>query len=171
MIGLARSGKSTVSKRWSNHEISFTEDGTIVHNRPIIVEEPRVVVNGDSWRLAMGHRYNAWVEPLVHAQVEIAVRALLLNHNVLVDETNTNPNSITKWLEADIDAIPIFINTPVEVCKKRAIDTNQPDLVPVIERMNINLIKTFGPKLDIMGVVSKLRDDARIRNSFKRIVD
>lgn len=170
LIGLARSGKSTISNRWAKHEISFNNDGVIIYNQPILDFEPRVTVNADQWRLALGHRYNSWAEPIIHGQVQIAVRALLKNHNVLVDETNTNENSILKWLEEDIDAIPVFVNTTAEVCKQRAIATNQADLLPIIERMNINLHKTFGPNLEIVSRVNKLREEARVRHSFKRIV-
>jgi len=170
MIGLARSGKSTISRKWVNHEVYFTIDGQI-KNYPVLTQvEPRVIVNGDSWRLAMGHRYNTYVEPIVAAHVQIAVRALLKTHNVLVDETNTNEKSILKWLEEDIDAVPVFVNTPAEICKERAIKTGQPDLVPVIDRMNMNLYKTFGKNLDILGVVQKLKEEAQIRHSFNRIV-
>lgn len=169
MVGLARSGKSTVSRKWANHEIYFTIDGQI-KNYSVLQVEPRVVVNGDSWRLAMGHRYNTYVEPIVSGHVQIAVRALLLTHNVLIDETNTNEKSILKWLEEDIDAVPVFVNTAAEICKERALRTGQPDLVPVIDRMNMNLTKTFGKNLDVLGTVQKLREEAQIRHSFKRIV-
>src|SRR5688572_3195314 len=125
MIGLPRSGKSTIAKQWLNHQITFDvsdDDGNV----RILTDETykrsemrfgRVVVSADAWRLALGHRYNTYVEPLVHGQVKIAVRALLLNHDVLVDETNTNSQSIIGWLEEDINAIPVFINTPPLECK------------------------------------------------------
>jgi hypothetical protein len=168
-IKLPRAGGSTIAKQWSEHKISFTKDGDIIKNKQLEIE-PRVVVNGDSWRLALGHRYNTYVEPLIHGQIQIAVRALLKTHNVLVDETNTNTSSIIKWLEEDIDAIPVFISTPPHVCKQRAIDTNQDDLIPIIERMHKNLYKTFGTTLEIQNVVDKLRDEAKTRHSFNRIV-
>ena len=168
MIGLARSGKSTLSRRWLNREIDFTIDGSTVASQFNL--EPRVVVCADEWRLALGHRYNSYLEPMIHPQVRIAVRALLHTHNVLIDETNTNRMSIIQWLEEDIDAIPVFVNTLPSLCKERALKSNQPDLVPVIDRMAINLTKTFGGHLDIHGTVSKLREEAMIRNSFNRIV-
>jgi hypothetical protein len=168
LIGLARSGKSTIAHKYNNYEISFDESGKIII--PVQTCEPRVVVCGDEFRLALGHRYNSYVEGIVASHVQLAVRALLRNSNVLLDETNTNKNSLIKWLEEDIKAIPVFVNTPASVCKERAINSNQSDLLPIIDRMNINLTQTFGQNLDILGTFNKLRTEAIVRHSFKRIV-
>lgn len=171
-IGLARSGKSTIAKKWIDHEIDFTNDGVPVPPSSANwgLPEPRVVVGADDWRLALGHRYNSYVEPLIHPQTRIAVRALLKRHNVLVDETNTNKMSIIQWLEEDIDAIPVFVNTHVDICKKRALETGQPDLVPVLDRMYTNLRSTFGNEFKIHETVNKLKEEAMVRSSFNRIV-
>lgn len=172
MIGLARSGKSTIAKRWINHEIDFTDLGVSVDITTPTWKypEPRVVVGADDWRLALGHRYNSYVEPLIHPQTRIAVRALLKRHNVLVDETNTNKMSIIQWLEEDINAIPVFVNTHIDICKKRALETGQPDLIPVLDRMYTNLRSTFGNDFKIQETINKLKEEARIRSSFNRIV-
>lgn len=120
LIGAARSGKSTFSRKWLK-EISNTN---------------RVVVNSDTIRLALhGKRYYRDAEPHVHAQTYLMVKVLHLDgYEVLVDETSTSEGSIRRWLEIDKTAQFIWTNTPIQVCLQRAHDTNQIDLNPVIKR-------------------------------------
>lgn len=122
LIGLPRSGKSTYTKQW-------------------VMEKPgRVVVNGDSIRLALhGQRYSAPAEDMVSAIKYITIRAYVQQgYEVLVDGTHTTDSSIARLLQIDPGAMPIIINTPKEVCIHRAIDTGQEDLIPAIERMAKN---------------------------------
>jgi hypothetical protein len=68
------------------------------------------------------------------------IRALLeRGFDVMVDGTHSTEISIKRILEIDINAtaIPIFVDC--SECIKRAKDTNQEDLIPVIERIHDNL--------------------------------
>lgn len=171
MIGLARSGKSTLSRRWNARRINFNEAGKVIEDSsPYDIVTPRVVVSADKWRLALGHRYNSWAEPMVHGPVRIAVRALLMDHDVLVDETNTTASSIKQWLEEDINAVPVLVNTPLAVCKRRAIDSGQADLIPVLERMHLNLYNTFGKNLDIETKMVELRKEVESTLPLRRMI-
>lgn len=123
LIGLPRSGKSTYSRKWSEQKPG------------------RVVVNSDSIRLALhGNRYCPLAETMVFAIKHVIIRAHLHNgYEVLVDGTHTTDISMKRLLEIDTNAKPILIQTPKELCIERALATNQPDLVPVINKINGNL--------------------------------
>ncbi len=133
LVGLARSGKSTYATKWAYEKNIFNN----------AIELPRVVINSDEVRLAMyGQRFIKLAEPLVHAHTKLMARTLYnMGYACLIDETNTTVGSIKQWLEIDPDAEFVYIDTPVHVCQKRAIDTNQSDLLPVIDRMYKNLQK------------------------------
>jgi predicted kinase len=117
-VGLPRSGKST----WAR-----------VQGFPI--------VNGDSVRLALhGQRFLEDAEPMVAVLTEIMTKALLACHDtVVVDECNVTAKRRKKWeilakrAEAALE-YQVFTTMP-GVCRRRAIDTGQPDLIPVIDRM------------------------------------
>lgn len=132
LIGIPRSGKSTYCEKWVDNPN---------HKR-------RVIVSSDSIRMAMhGQRYEPLAETMVFAVKHIMIRSLLSKgFDVIVDGTHSTKISIQRLLEIDPNATPIFLQTPVEVCKERAIKTNQPDLIPVIDRIadNIDIIKTVG---------------------------
>jgi hypothetical protein len=128
LIGLARSGKSTFAKKW---QTTPDPDGL-----------SRVVVNGDNVRLALhGMRYVHSAEPIVHGIYNTMVKALLLNPNLslLMDDTHTTVSSIRNVLNMDVDAEFIYVHCHPETAKDRAINTNQRDLIPVIDRMWDNL--------------------------------
>ena len=65
-------------------------------------------------------------------------KALLLCHDtIIVDATNVNSRARNEWRKAFPEAKlvwKVFETTP-EVCKERAINTKQEDLIPVIDRM------------------------------------
>ena len=128
--GNTRSGKSTYANRWAREDIM------------------RVVINSDSLRLALtGQRYNYLAESVVFSMKYVFIRALLKQgYTCLVDGTNSSDISIQRILEIDPKAEFVLIDTPTEVCIKRAIDTHQEDLIPVIERIgkNIERIKAVG---------------------------
>ena len=122
-IGLSRSGKSTFAAKWQQEKSDV----------------PRVVVCADKIRLTLGNRYNSAVEQYVFAIKHTMIKTLLMDYEVLVDGTHTTKKSIIELLKINIDAWPIFIDTSPEECKKRAIDTKQEDLIPVIDRMYTNI--------------------------------
>jgi hypothetical protein len=116
--------------------------------------EPRALVCDDDIRVAIsGDRYNTRVEPLTFGIKYVMIRALLLKHNVLVDDTHTSRRSIMRLLEIDRDAKFIFFNTNPHLCIQRAHKTEVPQLEPIIRRMYKNLMDlTAGEKeMDAIG--------------------
>ena len=119
MCGLPRSGKSTISRKLSQ-------------------ELGAPIVNQDSIRLALhGQVYASSAEPMVKAMARIFVESLFrAGHDVVIlDETNysrTKRDSIksTLW-RTEFLCVP----TDAKECKKRAIATDQPWLLDVIDEM------------------------------------
>lgn len=120
MVGLPRSGKSTIVRRLAG-----------IHGAPIVKK--------DDIRLALhGQRYQLLAEPFVHAIARTMVRSLFLSGHrfVICDETH-----YSKWARQQVADGPwrtlfYYVDTPPDVCIARAIATNQDDLIPVIERMH-----------------------------------
>lgn len=135
LVALARSGKSTYAHEWvRTPQVVISDKGTRVL-------QPRVVISGDAFRLALtGQEYQALAECQVFASMDQAIRALLAEgYEVLIDETATTPETHKRYLRIDINAEPIFIDTPMEVCIQRALDTGKSFLVEPIKRMARNL--------------------------------
>lgn len=153
MIGLQRSGKSTWATRWMRGK-PREENGIVF---------PRAVVCADNIRLAItGHRYNRRAEPVVFTVKDYMIEALLSRgHDVLVDGTHTTKTSIRRNFEIDLDASWTLINTPVEVCKKRAVESGQPDLVPVLDRTGRQLRSLLDEGLP--KVCEEIRKEVRDR--------
>ena len=128
MIGLPRSGKSTKALSWRN---------------PINGINSRVIVCADVIRLSLyEHRFFIGGESMVHAIKYTMIDSLLKSdYDVLVDGTHTTEKSIKELLHIDKNARYLFVDTPVEECKKRAIASEQSDLLPVIDRMESQLEK------------------------------
>jgi predicted kinase len=137
LIGLPRSGKSTIASRWAHYEVDIHAGEIIERDGPKARWElTRVVVRADDIRLTFGHRFYTPFEQYVHAIKTTMIKTLLLGGNsVLVDGTHTTEKSIVELLRFKPDADYAIINTSPEVCRQRAIDTSQPDLFPVIDRM------------------------------------
>ncbi len=157
-MGTPRGGKSTYCTRWAQHL-----------EMPSLDSLPRSIVCADSIRLALhGDRYKSESEPMIFTLDTYFIRALLIRGmDVIVDETNTTERAIRRVLEIDTDAQAIVIDTPVETCIERAYATNQPDLVPVIERVSRQL-----ERLSLYGVaraVENIRDAVKTRN-FKAVL-
>lgn len=115
-VGLPRSGKSTWARSMG-----------------------LPIVNPDSVRLAVhGQRYYAPAEPLVWATVGIMIEALRLAgcETIILDATNTVSKRRNEWEKRYPGCIEhkVFNTSPAE-CIRRALETNQPDLVPVIKDM------------------------------------
>lgn len=128
-IGLPRSGKSTITKSLRTQMVDTC------------------YVSGDAIRLALtGERYNSKIEDFVHTlKYHMIKTALVSGQNVIYDGTNTTMESINNILHAGWEAgvIWIFVDTPKDVCIDRAKLTGQPDLIPIIERMSIELQTTI----------------------------
>ncbi|MEE8577292.1 MAG: ATP-binding protein [candidate division Zixibacteria bacterium] len=127
-VGLPRSGKSTWAKEVTKQ-----------------IHSP--IVNPDAVRLAVtGQRFVKTAEPLVWTIVQIMVRALFeAGHNsVILDATNTTKARRKFWLDEcrngfygdDAKVSFVVFDTPVDVCKQRAIHSGQKDLLPIIDSMD-----------------------------------
>ncbi len=149
-VGRQRSGKSTYCKLWLFENYGNNYESCLIDN-------PRVIVSGDAIRLAThGMRYNRLAEDSVFMTLHTMVRTLLITgFDVIVDETNTSEISIRRLLEIDNKAKAVYINTSEEICIQRALDTNQPDLVPVIKRVgkNIEKIEQAGGLASFMNII------------------
>lgn len=151
LIGIARSGKSTVANRWVNYHCNIRKNelvdrychfGEYIHPKSDN-ENPRVVVNADQIRLTLhGKRFWPQAEPMVEAIKLFMIRHFLdSGYDVLVDGTHTTKKSIRKLLEIDHNADFYLVDTPAQVCKDRARACGQEDLVVrgVIDRMDAHL--------------------------------
>ena len=143
LVGICRSGKSTIAKKWANYEVDI-HNGEVVNreHQKTKNENPRVIVCADTIRLTFGHRFHAPFEGFIAAIKDTMTRSLLLSgHDVLIDGTHTTKSSIIKLFEIDPDADYAVITTSPEVCRERAVATDQLDLLPVIDRMSEQLSK------------------------------
>ena len=122
-VGLPRSGKSTFADKWA-------------------VKKPkRVAIGGDDIRLAIyGQRYLSKPESLVHTIKYLTIEALLVRgYDVFYDGTNTTIDSVESVMKRFKNAEYVIFDTSKEECKQRAIDTNQLDLIDIIDRMSSNI--------------------------------
>ena len=118
MVGLPRSGKSTISRELSKR-----------------LGAP--VVNRDAIRLALhGQRYSPAAEPMVKTFSRYMIEALFLaGHDVVIcDETNYS-RAARQALKGEWETRFYPVLTSPEVCKERAVLTGQADLIPVIDAM------------------------------------
>ena len=155
LIGLPRSGKSTLANQWARYFISFMPNGVI--DDTSYDSTPRVVVCADDIRYACGHRWNGYVEPYINATKLIMIRSLLRKHDVLVDGTHTTSKSIMELLTINRHAIPYFVNTKPDICKQRAKESNQDDLLPVIDRMKIQIDQLTFDNTSIYTAIDNMR--------------
>lgn len=156
-VGCARSGKSTYCNKW----VRQVEDMKVyrVGDDPSkYIGFPRAVVAGDDFRLALhGQAYSKLAEGTVFAMMDVAARALLSRgFDVIMDETATTEETIKRYLNIDIDAVPVVIDTPLEVCLERAVKTNQEYLLGPIRRHHAQLTKLTK---DFEATMSRLRQE------------
>lgn len=135
VCGLPRSGKSSYCDQWVKQAPVYIDESWTGFKTRVL--EPRVVVAGDDFRKAIhGHEYLPEAEGFVFAAMDAATRALLYRgFHVIIDETCTTENTLYRYLRIDPDAQPVWIDTPEEVCKERAIRTKKEYLLGPIERM------------------------------------
>jgi predicted kinase len=119
MQGLPRSGKSTIAEALAK-------------------ELGAPIVRRDAIRLALhGDRFKSEAEPMVKAMSLYMIRALFLagHSTVICDETNYSKAARESIKSPDWETRFYVVPTPASTCMERAILTNQPDLVQVIEDM------------------------------------
>jgi predicted kinase len=119
MVGLPRSGKSTIVKQLSK-------------------DLGAPIVRRDDIRLALhGQRYEQLAEEFVKAISDVMLRSLILSGHkvIIVDETNYSRAARERLKGPDRDVVFYEVPTPPEVCIERAIKTNQADLIGVIQDM------------------------------------
>jgi predicted kinase len=117
-VGLPRSGKTT----WALERCAY--------GIPI--------VNPDSIRLALhGKPFVPEAEPFVWAIARVMVHALFLagHDDVIVDATNTTRKRRDDWKSSKWRRQYKVFDTSADECRRRAEETNRPDLIPVIDRM------------------------------------
>lgn len=137
-VGLPRSGKSTFAKK-----LKF------------------IRINRDQIRLSLyGQRFFRGGEGFVSAITNTMLSVLNEENDIVLDECNltrkkrlTHPNAY--W---------VYFNTDAEVCKKRAIETNQEDLVDVIDNMNMSI----EPPKKCLAIIDK---DGNFVKSNKTMID
>ena len=120
LVGLPRSGKSTLAERYKGY---------------------KAIISADQLRyLVYGQRFWGTGEDMLWAIRKIALTMLLEQGiDIVIDETNTTIARRKPIIELarkhgyDVEAI--VINTPKEVCIERAKAGGDDNLIPVIERM------------------------------------
>jgi predicted kinase len=120
MMGLPRSGKTTIAKQLSLH-----------FNAP--------VVNPDAIRLGLhGQAFDPKFESEVWHIAHVMVKAFFEYgyETVILDATNTNKKARSEWLSDTWATLFYFVDTDASTCLQRASDTGQEYLVDVINRMN-----------------------------------
>lgn len=119
MVGLPRSGKSTVSRK-------------------IARDRGCPVVARDAVRLALhGCRFRPEAEEFVAASTKMIVRALFIagHDTIIVDECHCTQKSRAAWQSPYWHVVYVVIGTSPSVCIERAIIDFDSEIIPVIERM------------------------------------
>lgn len=115
LVGLPRCGKSTLAQ-YSKHPI----------------------VNPDAVRLALhGQPFIPEAEAMVWAMVKYMINSLFLagHSKVILDATNITAERRNNFKAKHYVRHFYQFHFDVELCKARAIDTQKPYLIPVIEKM------------------------------------
>lgn len=133
LMGCPHSGKSTYANNWVK-TTPYCEGDWVREPGPL---RPRVVISGDDFRYSLtGHEYLPHSEMIVSSFMDVAILALLnRGFDVLVDDTSSSEMTLLRYFRLHSDPVPIFMDTPPEVCKERALANNRPYLLPVIDRI------------------------------------
>lgn len=118
MVGLPRSGKSTACRQY--RAFGFP------------------VVGRDAVRLALhGQRYNEGLEWMVAGTTRAMVKSLFIaGHQVVVlDECNVTERARREWLSPHWDVAYDIIPTSPFLCRQRALNNEDWEIIPVIDRM------------------------------------
>ncbi len=116
-VGLPRSGKSTWSQKMGHP-----------------------IVSPDAIRLALhGQRFVATAEPIVWATAKLMVASLFeAGHSaVIVDACHNTIKRRNEWLDSRWEIKLVSFPADAAPCIARARMTGREDLIPVIERMNV----------------------------------
>ncbi len=123
-----------------------------------------MVVSGDAFRHSIHrHSYIGEAEGFVFATMDVAIRALLdSGHDVIVDETCTTEQTLLRYLRIDPDAVPVFIDTSMAECMRRAVRDGRAFLEGPIRRMNDQLASLL---MDWDVTLKRVREHAVFRNA------
>lgn len=139
--GLPRSGKGTFCNKWLREQ-SFTVRN-LQYDRRFVINYPcnRVVVCGDDFRIATyGQEYDRQCEFASALTTFTAIKALLKNHCVLFDETNSSEWSLRRIFEICPTAEYIDIGTEKNICLERNAKTR--NILPfVFDRIEQQLLE------------------------------
>lgn len=119
MVGLPRSGKSTIA-------------------RELVKHTDAAIVNPDAIRLALhGHLFYAPAEPMVWGVAHTMVDSLFESGHstVILDACSCTQKRRDEWKRSSYRRYVIEVLTKKDVCLSRVEDS---DLIPVIERMAQN---------------------------------
>lgn len=120
LIGLPRAGKTEFIKR------SLTD---------------QIIISADQFRQIMyGQRYYMDGESFMWATREVSLKILMQQGvDIVVDETNITAANRAKLIRLakhhGYKIAAIWIDALPDLCKCRAISTNQEDLIPIIDKM------------------------------------
>jgi predicted kinase len=136
-VGLPRSGKSTYADDWVRGDIAGKRGDEYDVFEVRKIDRPRVIIAGDDFRTALhGQPYLLEAEAAVFAMMDVAARALLARgFDVIIDETCTTEDTLSRYLRLDLDFTPVFIDTPLDVCIQRALDVGRHLLVEPMKNM------------------------------------
>jgi adenylylsulfate kinase-like enzyme len=141
LVGLPQAGKSSRANEWVRGDKLPDRGDGFDFFEVFTFDRPRVVLAGDDFRHALhGHEFQIEAEGMVCAVIDCAARALLgRGFDVLIDETSTSEATLLRYYRLDIDARPVFVDTPADECNRRAAANGRPYLLGPIDRMAAQL--------------------------------